>query len=214
MDGESPKSKRDLRRETTRETILQIAGDMFLEEGFAGTSMSAIATRLGGSKGTLYNYFESKEELLEAFVRESCTRFWENVFSFAGDDVSLRQLLTDVGEAFLRQLDEQVIRFVRVLIGEAARIPELTRVFWETGPKAKAALLAQRLEVAKARGELDAPDCQLAARQFLALIRGQFYFERLLNLNTNANTEAVRADIAASVDLFLKAYPPRSAGKG
>ena len=208
MDGESPKSKRDLRRETTRETILQIAGDMFLEEGFAGTSMSGIATRLGGSKGTLYNYFESKEELLEAFVRESCMKFWESVFSFAGEDVTVRQLLTNVGEAFLRQLDKDVIRFVRVLIGEAARIPELTRVFWETGPQAKARLLAERLEQAKARGEFDAADCQLAARQFIALIRGQFYFERLLNLSGSSDA-AVRVDIAASVDMFLKAYPAK-----
>ena len=208
MDGDAVKSKRELRRETTRETILQIAGDMFLAEGFAGTSMSAIAVRLGGSKGTLYNYFESKEELLEAFVRESCTSFWETVFSFAGDEVSVRELLTNVGEAFLRQLDTDVIRFVRVLIGEAARIPELTRVFWESGPEAKARLLAEKLEAAKARGEFDAADCQLAARQFIALIRGQFYFERLLNLSA-ASDDAVRADIAASVDLFLKAYPAK-----
>ena len=208
MDGESPKTKRDLRRDTTREAILRIAGEMFLEEGFAGTSMSAIATRLGGSKGTLYNHFESKEELLEAFVRNSCTRFWEQVFSFAGEDVGVRDLLTNVGEAFLRQLDRDVIRFVRVLIGEAARIPELTRVFWESGPQAKAKLLADKLEAAKARGEFDAADCQLAARQFIALIRGQFYFERLLNLAPSSDS-AIRADIAASVDMFLKAYPAK-----
>ena len=170
MDGEAPKTKRDLRRETTRSEILQIAGDMFLDVGFAGTSMSAIAARLGGSKGTLYNYFESKEELLEAFVR--------------------------------------------VLIGEAARIPELTRVFWDSGPQAKTRLLARRLEAARARGEFEAPDCDLAARQFLALARGAFYFERLLNLTSSSDVEAVRADIAASVDLFLKAYPARSDVKG
>ena len=208
MDGECAKTKRELRRESTRDTILGIAGEMFLEEGFAGTSMSAIATRLGGSKGTLYNYFESKEELLEAFVRERCTNFWETVFSFAGDGATVRELLTNVGEAFLRQLDRDVIRFVRVLIGEAERIPELTRVFWESGPLAKARLLADKLEAAKARGEFDAADCQLAARQFIALIRGQFYFERLLNLSS-ASEQAVRADIAASVDMFLKAYPAK-----
>ena len=208
MDGECAKTKRELRRESTRDTILGIAGEMFLQEGFAGTSMSAIATRLGGSKGTLYNYFESKEELLEAFVRERCTNFWETVFSFAGDGATVRELLTNVGEAFLRQLDRDVIRFVRVLIGEAERIPELTRVFWESGPLAKAKLLADKLEAAKARGEFNAADCQLAARQFIALIRGQFYFERLLNLSS-ASEQAVRADIAASVDMFLKAYPAR-----
>lgn len=199
------KSKRDLRREL----ILQIAGEVFLAEGFSGASMSAIAARLGGSKGTLYNYFECKEDLLEAVVREKCQGFWDTVFSFAGENLPVRQLLVNVGEAFLRQLDEQVVRFVRLLIGDAHRIPELTRVFWETGPKAKAVRLAEFLEEAKAKGEFEAQDCQLAARQFLALVRGQFYFERLLNLNSASDDEAVRADIAASVDLFLKAYPPR-----
>ncbi len=209
MDGEIGKSKRDLRRDA----ILQIAGELFLEEGFGGTSMSAIAARLGGSKGTLYNYFESKEELLEAFVRERCTMFWEKVFSFVGDDVGVRELLTNVGEAFLRQLNEDVIKFVRVLIGEASRIPELTRIFYDTGPRAKARLLAEKLEAAKARGEFDAPDCHLAARQFLALVRGAFYFERLLNLQSQPEEAAVRADIAASVDLFLRAYPAKNVSK-
>lgn len=205
MEGETQKSKRDQRRET----ILQIAGDIFLEEGFAGASMSAIAARLGGSKGTLYNYFECKEDLLEAVVREKCQGFWDTVFSFAGDDLPVRQLLVNVGEAYLKQLDEPVVRFVRVLIGEAARIPELTRIFWESGPQAKAVRLAEYLEAAKARGEFEAPDCQLAARQFVALLRGQFYFERLLNLNRASDHDALRADIKVSVDLFLKAYPPR-----
>ena len=203
MDGEAPKSKRDQRRDA----ILQTAGEVFLEEGFSAASMSAIAARLGGSKGTLYNYFECKEDLLEAFVRDYCQGFWDRVFSFSGgEDVALSELLTNVGEAFLRQLDEPVVRFVRLLIGEAQRIPHLTRVFWESGPEAKAMRLAGYLEAAKARGEFDAPDCRLAARQFLALVRGAFYFERLLNLNSVADTEAARADIAASVDLFLKAY--------
>src|ERR1700759_1710691 len=118
-------TKTRLDRDARRELILDVAQEVFLEEGFAGASMSAIAARLGGSKGTLYNYFESKEELLEAFVREQCTSFWETVFSCAGDAAPVRELLTNVGEAFLRQLDRDVIRFVRVLIGEAARIPEL-----------------------------------------------------------------------------------------
>ena len=47
-----------------------------------------------------------------------------------------------------------------------------------------------------------------------AVIRGQFYFERLLNLSSTADTAAVRAEIAASVDLFLKAYPIMSVARG
>ncbi|MGH6965637.1 MAG: TetR/AcrR family transcriptional regulator, partial [Phenylobacterium sp.] len=47
-----------LDRDARREAILDVAQEVFLEEGFANASMSTIAARLGGSKGTLYNYFK------------------------------------------------------------------------------------------------------------------------------------------------------------
>ena len=49
-------------------------------QGFAATSMSAIATRLGGSKGTLYNYFKSKEELFGAVVSRECAGLAASLF--------------------------------------------------------------------------------------------------------------------------------------
>src|ERR1700760_3697848 len=55
-----------------RKAILAIARDVFLTEGYAAASMSAIASRLGGSKGTLYNYFPSKEALFAEFMRNEC----------------------------------------------------------------------------------------------------------------------------------------------
>jgi TetR/AcrR family transcriptional repressor of mexJK operon len=57
------------RRDKRREAILDVARSVFSEEGYAATSMSSIAARLGGSKGTLYNYFKSKEELFGAYAR-------------------------------------------------------------------------------------------------------------------------------------------------
>jgi AcrR family transcriptional regulator len=54
------------RRDAKRDTIIEVARQVFFEEGYAAASMSTIAARLGGSKGTLYNYFKSKEELFEA----------------------------------------------------------------------------------------------------------------------------------------------------
>ncbi|MFT3998253.1 MAG: helix-turn-helix domain-containing protein, partial [Asticcacaulis sp.] len=59
-------------KDTRREAILDVASRIFLEEGFDAASMSAIAARVGGSKGTLYNYFKNKEELFEAFVDRHC----------------------------------------------------------------------------------------------------------------------------------------------
>jgi TetR/AcrR family transcriptional repressor of mexJK operon len=46
-----------------RQKILEIAGDLFVRQGFGAVSMSQISAILGGSKSTLYNHFKSKEDL-------------------------------------------------------------------------------------------------------------------------------------------------------
>ena len=66
VDAQSIPSRKDRKRAE----IVAIAGDLFFKEGYAGTSMSQIAAAVGGSKQTLYNYFQSKEELLFAVVRD------------------------------------------------------------------------------------------------------------------------------------------------
>src|SRR5579863_8801536 len=60
------------RSDAKRRAIMQVARAAFLARGYAATSMSEIAAKLGGSKGTLYNYFRSKEELFEALMAETC----------------------------------------------------------------------------------------------------------------------------------------------
>lgn len=215
MDGNPSKSKREERRDRIRERILEIAAEVFYEQGFSGASMSEIASRLGGSKGTLYNYFESKEELFEAFIREHCGRSWNDVFSFAADeDMGVRELLSLVGEASLRMLEDKMIRLIRILIGESTRVPEMARIFFESGPDAKARRLAEHLEKAKARGEIDPPDCFLAARQFMALFRGGFYFRTLFNMTSPDDLPQARRELAAAVDMFMAAYGrPTEPGK-
>src|SRR5262249_6108689 len=108
-------------------------------------------------------------------------------------------------------------RLIRILIGESARVPHMAQIFFESGPDAKAHRLAGYLEKAKARGEIDPPDCLLAARQFMALFRGGFYFRTLFNMTTSADLPQARRELAAAVDMFMAAYgrpsaPARAAG--
>ena len=65
------KTLRERQAEATRQLLIDVAREFFTERGYAGTSMSLIATRVGGSKGTLYNYFKSKEELFVAVIERN-----------------------------------------------------------------------------------------------------------------------------------------------
>jgi AcrR family transcriptional regulator len=67
-------------KNTCREDILRAAGELFFEKGYGGTSMSMIAARVGGSKGTLYNYFTSKKELFAAQVQVTCNSSVGRIF--------------------------------------------------------------------------------------------------------------------------------------
>ncbi len=76
-----PHSKRERRKEARPGELLQAALDLFVEKGYAATRVEEVAARAGVSKGTLFLYFPSKEELFKAVVRENIVgRFslWRN----------------------------------------------------------------------------------------------------------------------------------------
>jgi AcrR family transcriptional regulator len=195
-------------RDQRREAILEVARKVFWEEGFAAASMSSIAARLGGSKATLYNYFRSKEELFGAYVREECSRFAAGVFDASeadGQDIASRLFV--VGERFLTHLTtDWATRVYQLVISEAHRTPEFARLFYEAGPAVGTARLAQMLEEARARGEIEAPDCESAALQFMSLCRGTLHFRYSLNLIPRPDEAQVRATIEEAVRTFMARY--------
>ena len=70
-DAGSPPSTRQRRKEARPQELLQSALHLFVEHGFAATRIEQVAQRAGVSKGTLYLYYPSKEELFKAVVREN-----------------------------------------------------------------------------------------------------------------------------------------------
>ncbi|MDD2692944.1 MAG: helix-turn-helix domain containing protein, partial [Simplicispira sp.] len=66
-----PASRRERRKEARPGELLDAALDLFVEKGYAATRVDDVAARAGVSKGTLFLYFPSKEELFKAVVREN-----------------------------------------------------------------------------------------------------------------------------------------------
>src|SRR6202034_2614673 len=87
-----------------RRQIVEGARTIFLQHGFDAASMSDIARAAGVSKGTLYVYFENKEQLFEAIVHEECLVHAEGVFDLDPNDHNVEHLLTRLGTAYLEFL--------------------------------------------------------------------------------------------------------------
>ncbi|HEX4196064.1 MAG TPA: TetR/AcrR family transcriptional regulator [Caulobacteraceae bacterium] len=202
--------KLDARRDARREAILEVARQVFFEEGYAAASMSSIAARLGGSKGTLYNYFRSKDALFEAYIEAACGQWRAWIFDLPNGDeavaaADLHAVLCDLGERFLGHLvTDSSIRLLQLVVAEAQRAPELARTFYDAGPAPGVTRVAEFLEAAKAAGRIDPPDCRMAAQQFLSLCRGHLYFRYSLNLIPRPTPKEIRAEIERAVTLFLR----------
>jgi AcrR family transcriptional regulator len=209
MGRQTAKSRSDERRQA----ILDIAGEVFLQEGYAAASMSAIAARLGGSKGTLYNYFTSKTELFAAYMAEACVANSEALVATADDETPIGEALRRIGRGFLTfVLRDDAMAVHRLVIAEAHRFPELGQAFYEVGPKLSMEKLGTWLKRRMDRGELRQVDPEVAARQFFALCKSGLYSLRVWNVVPEVSREEIARHIDVQVDMFLAAYGAKAQG--
>jgi AcrR family transcriptional regulator len=169
-----------------------------------------LAARLGGSKATLYAYFKSKEELFKAIITEQCDQIHE-VMDAEADDGDVRQALTNLGMKLGELLfSDMGNRTLQLVVEESERSPELAELFNIAGPEAGERRMAEFMARAKARGALDVPDPLTAARQFIALIKGDLHFKRLLSMIPQPSEAQIRREVDAAVAMFMRAYGPRT----
>ena len=196
-----------------RAQILQGAAIVFAADGYEGASMARIATVAGVSKGTLYNYFNSKAALFSAYVTESCDRFLGHVFdgSEPGDDPAAA--LRGIGQRMVRMmLSDMGLTIYRVVISEAAQFPELARGFFEAGPARAIGFMAEWLAAETRRGRLAVADPSFAAEQFFTLCQTRLVMRRKLAMLPDPSGTEIAAVVDAAVAMFLKTYQPASPG--
>jgi AcrR family transcriptional regulator len=204
MDGNSPKTGRDSRRQA----ILEVAREAFLAEGYAAVSMSAIAATLGGSKATLYAYFRSKAELFAAVMEDLRERNSEALFETGFEepgsvDASLRRL----GRRFLRLiLSEDMLTIHRLAAAESIRFPEVGQALYVAGPKKGVVRMAAYLEGHMAAGRLRQVDPVMAGQQLISMCMGEPYRRRLWNVGPAPTEAEINAVVDAAVDTFMAAF--------
>ncbi|MDP3590888.1 TetR/AcrR family transcriptional regulator [Phenylobacterium sp.] len=205
-----PQSRREERRDERRDGILDVGRDCFLVDGYAATSMSSIAARLGGSKGTLYNYFKSKEELFEAVMQRQCGALAETLFDVTDDGEAPRERLEHFASAFLKLLlTPESLGMHRVVVGESGRFPELGRMFYDMGPKVILTKIASYLSDLMDQGVMRRADPLVAAQQFKDLTISGVLQPRTWGVISGDMTDAeVEDQVNNAVDTFLRAYRP------
>jgi TetR/AcrR family transcriptional repressor of mexJK operon len=200
--AQSPANTQDQRREA----FVTAARIAFFQNGYAGTTMSAISAKVGGSKTTLWTYFPSKEDLFTAVVDDIVEHYGCALSIELSPDLPVADVLEHFAAAMLStMLSPPIIGLHRVVTGEVGRFPELGRLFYERGPKRGRARLAAYVETAMADGRLRRGDSAVAARQFAAMCQSNAFQHALFGIES-PQPDAVARDITNAVDSFLRAW--------
>ena len=152
--------------------LLEAARDLFLEQGYAATSMDQVANRARVSKTTLYTRFPSKEALFESTIRWRCSAHGMVFTPESFQEQTIENALTAIAQRFLDLLNSpEAIRVEQVVIGESVRFPEVARIFVEAAPGQTVQTVSAFMAFAMAQGKLAPGDPVLMARHFLMVIK-------------------------------------------
>jgi AcrR family transcriptional regulator len=188
--------------------LLDVATHLFMERGFEGTSIDAVAEAAGVSKPTVYARYHDKRDLFAAVLRGRI-RKWLAPLSAAAEAQAVEGRSKSV-RTTLHELSRHLVAYTlapeagtlqRILSAQAVQFPELAKLANEEGWLRMVRGVSAILRQSAARGQIKEDDPELAADMFLNLVLGHPKRLALYGIATNPETEERRRK--AAVDFFL-----------
>lgn len=198
--------RREARKEERRETILEIAKREFLDQGYSGASMSAISAELGGSKGTLWSYFPSKEELFAAVLDHATKEYRSRLADVLKPGEDVGAAVVQFCRGFIAKISSpDGVRLHRLIASEVGRFPEIGDIFYRRAPQPTQQLLAAFFERAMDAGTLRRADPLFAARTLASLCLG---VQQRVMWGQQLSAAELEGEAVQIAEVFLRAFAP------
>ena len=193
-----------VKTEDRRQAIIDVAVELFREVGFERATMAMISRRLGGSKGTLYGYFQSKEELFEVAMRSAVEGPGDQIMGLLDpDEDDLRKVLERFALSYIGfVLGDEVLAITRTAVAESAT-SSLGAHLFEQGPGRAIAAFSTFFAAQIKRGRLRIAPPLTVSLHFKSLIEAGFLEEALYGAEFKVKR---REAITRAIDAFLRAY--------
>lgn len=160
-------SQLDLRSTLTKRQILDGARQVFLQNGFVGTSIDQIVAHTGVSKASIYRYFESKDALFGALITGEAERIAGALPSIDPEDPDPVSALRHIGIAILETLNNPTTLItLRLIIGALSRFPQLGEEFRRNSLGPTVEKIAAYLDVRATTCGVRIDDSRAAAEEF------------------------------------------------
>jgi TetR/AcrR family transcriptional repressor of mexJK operon len=193
--------------ERKQEAIKAAAKALFLQHGYADTTMEMVAAQARVSIMTLYRHFHGKDVLFQAVIESLCTQqkvrhdretFWEG---------SPSEVLHKLGQLRLDfALNPEEIALYRVVIGAMEHFPEVGRMYYHLHVEMALDRLVTYLQELDQKGSLRVPHPHFSGLAFLASLQGQMVERVRLGAEPTPTSEEIEHHIDACVTFFLAAH--------
>lgn len=197
-----------------RQAIVATAREVFRKKGFAAASMAEISASLGGSKGTLYNYFTSKEELFAAVIVEMAKIHKDPPVRELEQARDIKTALRIFAHKLVRRLcSTELVDFRRMHVAEGGRAG-LGKLVYEGAPKLFLQRVADVFALQMRAGHFRDADPWQAAIHLLGLCRAGLADDLLEGVIHHASDDEIAATADAAADVFLRAYAAKPPSPG
>lgn len=193
--------------EKKRTRIIEVATELFIEQGYKDTSLDQIVAICGGSKQTLYRYFSNKEGLFVEVLAHNTKISLESVFQLADkQNEPLRETLEDFAKKYLRGIcSNPILSLYRIISADFNKHDSVPNQFWQTGPQRIHQYLIEFLKTDTISQQLNIDDADLACGQLLALIKMDYQNMALMGFDFLSDEE-LDSHTHKAVTAFLKLY--------
>ncbi len=188
--------------DSKRQAIMQAAKNLFLTHNYRCVSMDKIAQAAPVSKATLYNYFDSKNELLVAVVSKLSTELLQTITQTLSDADDVEQTLKKIAFSVVEFLySSEGLAIYRLVISESHEFPELGQMVSNNGVTPLINQLDSYLQRLNDSDNLSIFDTRSTADVFFSLLKGELHFRCLLGVQPPPN-ELEKAQLIESATTF------------
>jgi TetR/AcrR family transcriptional regulator, mexJK operon transcriptional repressor len=205
LPGDSRQGARKRVSSSKRDKIVRSAAKLFLEKGYDSVSINDIIDLVGGSKGTIYSNFGSKEKLFEAVVEQLCSDVTHQIDTRPIGTID--EQLTRIAKSFVSKvLSPQILSFHRLVTSIGRTFPAAGRLFYNTGPRTAYQIIAEWIALQQGSGNIRS---DMDPHSLAVLFHDMLIGEQQLSWLTSASNEKDRAKridqtIRLTVSVFLR----------
>lgn len=188
--------------------ILKVSLDIFLQKGYANTSLSDIVSQSGGSLSTIYKHFKNKEGLFKAILESGIKKFYKEIDKKIDlkENISIEEFLYRFSDVYLDTvLNDKSIMFYRLVFSEAAtKNINLKKIMYEYELTLMNKILVDFFKKQEHSDKFIDKDLESVAMSFWFGVREPFLYKRLLfDEKINITKKQKDEHINKKINIFL-----------